>query len=355
MKNAFGEYRRLARSALGFSSLWQGEDHLLFVKGSGFLLPFSEEYKRFRYGEIQGLVLSRTSGLLLEGIGYLLALAITGSLGFALLFFRSPDDVLLLATTLLLVLPFFVLVLILLIRHFLLGPRCRLDLQTAQKVERLTAVNRLHLGRETLERLAPTIRAAQASVAIPTEVGGSPEAPAQPERRSEAGSGLRLPFLSRPSFGAAVAFAVGLLILLHLPNPVVSGLVLGVAVIGAIPLMVALAGSVRQRAPDSVRAALWAQLVCGLLLSSFLGVYYLNQAINDPSLTLGIGGPITAIAEISILGGLGFYLLFLGGALAHLTVALYGIVQTNRWQQRLQDPPPGGDGNDHSVPSAPST
>ena len=43
------------------SSLWMASDHLVYVKGSGFLMPFTEEYKRFRFDEIQCLSVVRTS------------------------------------------------------------------------------------------------------------------------------------------------------------------------------------------------------------------------------------------------------------------------------------------------------
>ena len=42
MKKAFGEYQRLAKSFLGFSSLWQGGDHLLYIKGSGWVVQSLE-------------------------------------------------------------------------------------------------------------------------------------------------------------------------------------------------------------------------------------------------------------------------------------------------------------------------
>jgi hypothetical protein len=54
-------YQRLARDLFGLSSLWLGKDHLVYVKGTGFLVPFTEEYKRFRLSEIQAVNVARTS------------------------------------------------------------------------------------------------------------------------------------------------------------------------------------------------------------------------------------------------------------------------------------------------------
>ena len=61
MKAFSDSYRCLARDPLGLSSLWLGEDDLVYVKGSGFLMPFTEEYKRFRLGEIQSFSVAKTS------------------------------------------------------------------------------------------------------------------------------------------------------------------------------------------------------------------------------------------------------------------------------------------------------
>ena len=337
MKKAFGEYQRLAKSFLGFSSLWQGGDHLLYIKGSGFLLPFSEEYKRFRYGDIQTLVISRTAGLWLGALGYLAGLALVGTIGFSLLFSRDPDDVALLVTTLAIPLPLFILLLLLLVRHVLLGPRCRLDIQTALKTERLAAVSRLHQGKETIARLTPLIRESQEK--LPTT--GDPSAPAATQTRTASATPLKQPPLARPAFSLAAIFATALLLLLHFPNNAVSALFLLIGIVAAVPLQIALAGSVRHRAPETVRSALWLQLVTGGIITGLLAVFYVDQALNDPGLTLGIMGPIEAFADISLLGGVAFYLVFLVAGLAHLGAAIFGLVQVGRWDKHLlPDPSP---------------
>lgn len=60
MKKAFGEYRRLARGAFGCSSLWAGKEHLLYVKGTGLLMPVVEEYSRVRYRDITAVSVTET-------------------------------------------------------------------------------------------------------------------------------------------------------------------------------------------------------------------------------------------------------------------------------------------------------
>lgn len=341
MKKAFGEYQRLAKSLLGFSSLWQGGDHLLYIKGSGFLLPFTEEYKRFRYGDIQTLVISRRAGLWLGTLGYLTGLVLVGGIAFGLLFTRDPDDVALLVTTLGVPLPLFILLLLLLVRHVILGPRCRLDIQTALKTERLVAVSRLHQGKETIARLAPLIRQAQERIPTAATSPGSEAPGAKPVTTGT--SPLRQPPLVRPAFLLAGIFAGALLLLLHFPHTAVSALFLLVGIVAAVPLQIALAGSVRRRAPETVRTALWLQLVTGGIITGLLAVFYVDQAINDPGLTLGIMGPLEAFADIAILGGAAFYLAFLVAGLAHLGAAVFGLVQVGRWDRNLQStrtPPP---------------
>jgi len=43
------------------SSLWFGEDHLVYVRGSGMTMPFSEECKRYCYRDIQVVSIAKTS------------------------------------------------------------------------------------------------------------------------------------------------------------------------------------------------------------------------------------------------------------------------------------------------------
>ena len=43
------------------SSLWLGEDHLGYVRGTGLMMPYSEEYKRYRYSDIQAVSIAKTS------------------------------------------------------------------------------------------------------------------------------------------------------------------------------------------------------------------------------------------------------------------------------------------------------
>jgi hypothetical protein len=61
MRKAFGEYRRLARGTFGCSSVWAGDGHLLYVRGTGLLMPVYEEYRRVRYSEIEAVSVAPTA------------------------------------------------------------------------------------------------------------------------------------------------------------------------------------------------------------------------------------------------------------------------------------------------------
>ncbi len=60
MKKQFGDYRRLARGIFGCSSLWAGGEHLLYVRGTGLLLPVFEDYVRVSYKDLRAVALVRT-------------------------------------------------------------------------------------------------------------------------------------------------------------------------------------------------------------------------------------------------------------------------------------------------------
>lgn len=344
MRKAFGDYQRIARGSLGMSSLWMGADHLLYIKGNGFLLPFSEEYKRFRYSDIQGLVLAPAPGLWLGALGYLAAFAAAAGLCFSLLFFREPGDTRMLALTLALPLPVAVLLLALLIRHLILGPLCLCEVQTGVKRERLRPVNRLHRGRELLDVLGDRVRAAQSGLQSPAEM----PATAPPPGREDA---LHIPAAAWPAFGLPLAAGALLLTLLHLPSNLVSAVALALLPCGLIALIIALAGSVRHLCPEPVRQTLWFQLATVLILGAVTAVYLIDQAISDPAVTLDFLGPIGAFADIRALGGRAFYLVFLVSGIANLAAAAAGLALCSRWLGRIRGAIPiqQGQVSDHTL------
>ncbi len=352
MKTAFGEYQRLARSALGFSSLWLGEDHLLYVKGSGFLLPFSEEYKRFRYRDIHAIAMAPASGLVMGAIGYFVGLLAAVGLGFVFLLNREPGEWPLLVLTLAGPLPACVFFLVLLIRHLVLGPRCVFELQTALKREPIVTINRKARAREVMGRLSEKIRSAQADLVIRDD--GHDAFPGS--RRTGQPLEMRIPKTALFSFAGQAALGAVLILLLHLSGIALAGLALLLALASGTPLLAAVAGASRQPTPAPVRQLLWWQLVAEVLLGVVAMVFYIDQAINDPALTVDAIGPLRAFADISALGGFLFYLFFLLIALAQLGIGIAGFVQTRRWSERLAQPispssPPEPPSADSSSPA----
>ena len=153
-------YRRLPgrspRLSFQRSSLWQGDDHLLLVKLRG----YAEEYKRFYYRDIQAIVLTRTNrGTLISAI-----LAIFAGFPALLFLVGVIRDWGRWALIIWGVIAGFLIFMLLINR--LMGPTCRVEIQTAVQIERLTSLARLSSARKTMALILPVIEAAQASFAM---------------------------------------------------------------------------------------------------------------------------------------------------------------------------------------------
>lgn len=136
MKKSFSEYVRVARGFFGCSSFWRGNGHYLYIKGSGFLLPFSEEYFRFEFLKVQSVVATKTARGTVTSIfcgagaiiaALLLVASISGLDG-------SPSDpVLYVLASLLIVFAMGCLAIIAV--NIVMGPTCVFRIQTAVRVE----------------------------------------------------------------------------------------------------------------------------------------------------------------------------------------------------------------------------
>ncbi len=146
------EYRRLPgkkRGFLGIFTLWLGKDHLLSVSHRMVV----EEYKRFYFGDIQALIVSKNN----RGLTQRIILAILGaifmisawpsSIGFRIFFIVTGAV-------------FFLLALIDVLR----GPTCTTWVQTAVQTEKLESLNRLKNARKALDRVRPLIESVQGRV-----------------------------------------------------------------------------------------------------------------------------------------------------------------------------------------------
>ena len=332
MKTFHERYRRLARDPLGFSSLWLGEDHLVYVKGSGFLMVTGEEYKRFRLSEIEALNLAKTSrigtGLLLLSV--FLATAGTASLILFLSEGLGPAKVAFLSVAVVAAL----LSLALLVRHLVLGPTCVCDLQTRLTRERIRPLNRYHRALEVVKGIDGLVRERQAGI-----VAGSPEVAAT---AVTATTGIRgdgfysVPATAMASFGAFIGFGFVALAALHLESLLFTGLVLFLVLVASLLVILALVASVRRPTPDAIRRILWSLLVLHFLVVGIGSVYYLVAAMREPSYTVGFAGPLEAYTALASEGGMVLYGVFTGLFLAMLAAGVGGLVLAFRWRGRIR-------------------
>jgi hypothetical protein len=145
-------YRRLPGRGTTLASyvrLYEGPDHLLQITSTG----YSESYKRFFYRDIQALIIRRNRWFeyFAAGLGALtLLVALPATLAFA----NNRESAIVL---------FFVggIFLALLLGHWLLGPTCVCEIQTAVQTERLFGLSRVRRAQKFLGRLKPLIDAAQ--------------------------------------------------------------------------------------------------------------------------------------------------------------------------------------------------
>jgi hypothetical protein len=143
-------YKRLPGRSYGIasiSSLWEADDHLLFVQS----YRVSETYKRFFHRDIHAMIVCRTrTGM---EITFILGL-IAAALGLGALLFPSDAVTYTVAT-------FAVLFALFALINFLRGPTCRCTLQTTVQIQTLPSLGRLRNARKVLLRLQPKIEAAQ--------------------------------------------------------------------------------------------------------------------------------------------------------------------------------------------------
>lgn len=323
MKKQFDEYRRLARGVFACSSLWQGEDHLLYVRGSGFLIPFSEEYLRFRYRDIQALVIVGTSGRWVSAVLYGIGLVLFGFLCALILSLREGASVAPLVVTLLFPFPVAMVFLLLFVRTLILGQRCVVEVQTSLKKERFRMLTRLPLARRVVECLDAPIREAQQDL----HEEGAMEVDRQGEKVvGDQSGGLSIPKPALPVF--AVAVLMGLLMLLQLHDVSVmitwTTQVLGLLLVPLI--LFAIAASVRRLTADGIRFPLWGLLAAMMAVGGGGFIFLVNAAMVDPAVTVSPFSYIEAFAKVNSETSLGFYLYFLIVALAILILGALGLL-----------------------------
>jgi len=331
--SAFSDnYQRLARDLFGLSSLWLGDGHLVYVKGKGFLLPFAEEYKRFRLSEIEAVTVARTSriGFILLYLFGLLLAGLIVALIFLLADTMRPITVVALSIGFTIGL----VSLALLLRHLILGPTCVCDIQTRLSRERIRPLSRYHRTLETLQRIDGLVRESQAKV----PVGGEQKQPSGGAKRE---GGRRLEFFQIPSvvpvtYGIFVILGLAGLTSLLLESVVLSGIVLFLILAASLAVTLALIAVVRQPTPESLRTVLWLLLGCHFLAMGVGVVYYLVVAMREPSYTLGVTGPLEAFTAIASEGGMLLYGVFAGLFIGMTVAAAAGWVLIGGWRKKLR-------------------
>ncbi|MEM7697266.1 MAG: hypothetical protein AAF236_02545 [Verrucomicrobiota bacterium] len=328
MSDSVEQFRRLARSFFGLSSLWVGPDHLVYVRGRGFIFPYTEEYKRYRFADIQAVTVARRSRWTL-GLTLGLSMGFCAVIGLLLLGLNPGAR----SGAVLIVAGVFTLIALLLfaffLRHLLLGPLCICEIQTSASRERLRAIDRLHQSEQLVEQLAGPIGAAQADL----------QAGASEATSAERSSPPQAPFqLSGSVFATAAGFlllAMGGFAILHAGS---SGLVVAYLILmlaGSALLVWSLVSSTRVASPDGIRASLWTLL--GLFFLTVAGgvVILLVAGIQDPAYTIDLAGPFEALADVREIGGwvaYGFFASLFGlmTLTSSITISLF-----LKWKARL--------------------
>lgn len=154
------KYKRLTRErgsglfgnlSLARSSLWLGEDHLLFVERTG----YSENYKRFFFRDIQALTIRRTKTRLWANFILAILLVLSGLIVWAASDEWGESGLLITAGIA------FVLFGIPLLLNNLFGPTCACEIRTAVQKESLPSLCRVSKTRKVMNRIRPLIAAAQ--------------------------------------------------------------------------------------------------------------------------------------------------------------------------------------------------
>ncbi|MEO0415303.1 MAG: hypothetical protein AAF226_10165 [Verrucomicrobiota bacterium] len=321
------KYQRIARGFLGMSGVWMGESHLVHVRGRGVLVPFTEEYRRYRYSDIESISIakkSRVGGMvgLLAGVIVLLALTLLfsavrgdGGGGFALTILAAICGV------------SGVILIGLFLRHWLLGATCVCEIQTSLKRERISTLNRYSIAQQAVDLLRSEIANAQNGF-LPRD--GS-------ERESVDASRNSKPLVVSGLHWVTCGIA-GLFALLVLAGSFIEQMVIWVAVLITFLAFLALTmsslfGSIRNRTPDSIRVLYSIFLVSCVVFGISSLVYYLIVSFQNPAYTLDMVGPFLAFTELPTYAGIGFVVLFLTVSVTTLILSGIGFLVGMKWRK----------------------
>ncbi|MEM9016100.1 MAG: hypothetical protein AAGC68_03740 [Verrucomicrobiota bacterium] len=316
------------------SSLWKGPDHLVYVRGNGFLVPLGEEYKRYRFEDIEAFSIVRRSRI---GLGVLHGVSLLFWLGVMLLLLVFGDENGF-TTGRAIAVSFFALgalaSLSLLIRHFILGPTCQCDIQTNLSRDRLRPLGRFHQAKELVDSLAEEIREVQSgfTAGVGEDRGAFPRA-----RDKEQSFRFSVPSPVLPTAIGAIVFSLLGVTGLHLDGIVLPVILMLCLLALSFLLAYSLITSVRKPTPETIRTCLWVLLGLFFLFVGLSVVYLLFSVARDPAYSIGIMGPLEAFAGIAGSGNATFYLLFLFFLLGIFGVGIWTTLDVARWKGRLAE------------------
>ncbi|MGD0278116.1 MAG: hypothetical protein ABSC11_02290 [Smithella sp.] len=129
------------------TSLWQGKDHLLYLSSTG----YTEDYKRFYYGDIQAITIRKTIRYMVWNIILLTSLVSFGAAAYS----YSEKF---LAVSLYTVAFFSFLFLVI---NLLMGQTCICELYTQVSTEELYSLKRLRTAKKVINIITPLIEEKQ--------------------------------------------------------------------------------------------------------------------------------------------------------------------------------------------------
>ncbi len=318
MSDRFAGYERLGKGGFGCSSLWLGEDHLLYVEGFGLFLSVNERYRRYAYKDIDSVVVASTSVQSLATLWYIVTAAISAvSLAVIAADSELPGYRWIFASIAAATL---ITSLFLLVRHLHRGASCICELSTSVSRVRPRPLRRLKTTEPAVEKLRERIvsareisddRSSASSFATTLE----PSLPMRP----------RLSAWAVPAFLLHLGLAIWMMLVIALSwNGTAAAVLTSLLAFSAlITLSLSLAAATRKPAPVEPGMQLWALLgPLGLLGIVALSCYSLFS-FRSPELISGSFGFAQMLGSVSteLPNSVTVYLLLLCLALAVFSIA----------------------------------
>ncbi|PAW80136.1 MAG: hypothetical protein B9S32_02040 [Verrucomicrobia bacterium Tous-C9LFEB] len=139
------------------TTIWFGEDHLLLLRRTGFIIDFHESYKRFYYGDVRGVTIEKTANWLWHA-------AFWGVISTAMLacvvwawYLESVGGAIFMG----LISLFFIYKVL---ANLFRGPSCLFKIFTAAQTEEIPCLNRIAKAHQFISQLRPIIDSVQGAL-----------------------------------------------------------------------------------------------------------------------------------------------------------------------------------------------